>query len=176
MTIIPSTIHLDSTGPLSDLCTPSAHSARYLIRRGVSPSRVLLERWSLDTIGNAAFARLFHSDLLGWRRLLVITSEVHMARTSAIFDWIFSLPPHHSLAPILLYEAVPELGLSEEQRASRRTKEEASLHSFREGPAKRVRSLAELHPFLFQKHSAYAPQPEQTQRSSTVDAALLKTY
>ena len=33
------------------------------MRRGVAPERVLLESWSLDTIGNAAFARLMHADL-----------------------------------------------------------------------------------------------------------------
>jgi len=156
---------------------PSRCSASYLIEHGISPSRVLLERWSLDTIGNAAFARLFHADLLGWKRLLVITSEVHMPRTAAIFDWMFALPPHLSPAPLLVYEAVPERGLSEEQRASRQSKEESSLRSFREGTAKRVRSLAELHPFLFQQHAAYAAQqPERVRPPSAADSALLNTY
>ena len=44
----------------------SAASAQYLIERGVDSSRVLLESWSLDTIGNAAFARLMHSDPREW--------------------------------------------------------------------------------------------------------------
>ena len=41
----------------------SAASARYLIERGITPSRVLLESWSLDTIGNAAFSRLMHAEV-----------------------------------------------------------------------------------------------------------------
>ena len=41
----------------------SAASARYLIERGIAPSRVLLESWSLDTIGNAAFSRLMHAEV-----------------------------------------------------------------------------------------------------------------
>ena len=70
----------------------AAASASYLVARGVEAHRVLLESWSLDTIGNAAFARLMHADLRGWRRLLVITSAFHMPRTRAIFEWVFSLP------------------------------------------------------------------------------------
>jgi uncharacterized SAM-binding protein YcdF (DUF218 family) len=71
----------------------SMASARYLIERGVAPARVLLESWSLDTIGNAAFARLMHSDVRGWRRILIVTSRSHMPRTRAIFEWVFSLGP-----------------------------------------------------------------------------------
>lgn len=41
----------------------SMASARYLIDRGVAPSRVLIESWSLDTIGNAAFSRLMHCEV-----------------------------------------------------------------------------------------------------------------
>ena len=81
---------LDAAGfPIDE----SMASARYLIERGVAPTRVLLESWSLDTIGNAAFARLMHSDVRGWRRILVVTSRSHMPRTRAIFEWVFSLPP-----------------------------------------------------------------------------------
>ena len=57
---------LDTAGfPIDE----SMASARYLVERGVAPARVLLESWSLDTIGNAAFARLMHSDVRGWRRI-----------------------------------------------------------------------------------------------------------
>ena len=94
----------------------SAASARYLVRHGVSPRRVLLESWSLDTIGNAAFARLMHADLRRWKRVLVVTSAFHMARTRAIFDWVFALPPalgrrgawSRARAPQLEYEEVAE--------------------------------------------------------------------
>ena len=71
----------------------SMASARYLVARGIAPTRVLLESWSLDTIGNAAFTRLMHSDVRGWRRILIVTSRSHMPRTKAIFEWVFGLPP-----------------------------------------------------------------------------------
>ena len=71
----------------------SAASARYLIKRGVDPSRVLQESWSVDTIGNGAFTRLMHADPRQWKRLHVVTSDFHLPRVKAIFEWIFALPP-----------------------------------------------------------------------------------
>ena len=43
--------------------------------------RTLAETTSFDTIGNAFYSRNDHCSLAGWRRLLVITSEFHLART-----------------------------------------------------------------------------------------------
>ena len=113
---------LDSAGfPVDE----SAASARHLVSRGVAPSRVLLESWSLDTIGNAAFARLMHSEPREWTDLLVVTSEIHLPRTRAIFEWVFTLPPHRHGAPRLNFEGVSEGdALSTEQRESRAGKEQ----------------------------------------------------
>ena len=47
---------------------------------------------SLDTIGNAFFLRTIHTDVLGVRRLLLITNKWHMARAMAIFEAVFALP------------------------------------------------------------------------------------
>jgi len=63
--------------------------ARYLLARGVPPERVRMEAISLDTVGNAWFAKLLHVDPAGWRRLLVVTSEFHMPRTRTIFETVF---------------------------------------------------------------------------------------
>ena len=81
--------------------------------------------------------------------LLVVTSEIHLPRTRAIFEWasdlaaraysallqtaevcmpciqIFSLPPHRRAMPRLSFEAVSETGtLSSDQRESRALKEQ----------------------------------------------------
>lgn len=66
--------------------------ARYLMSRGVAAEDIYQEKLSLDTIGNAFYARVIHAEVAGWRRLLVITSEFHMPRTQAIFQWVFTLP------------------------------------------------------------------------------------
>ena len=137
----------------------SAASARYLVARGIAPSRVLLESWSLDTIGNAAFARLMHADLRGWRKMLVVTSAFHRPRTQAIFDWVFSLPdasgrPRRPTAQ-LSYEEVPERGLDAEQSASRRQKEAQAIEKLQQRTIATISDLQQLHEFLFTRHDAY---------------------
>ena len=69
-------------------------SAAELIDAGVDEQDVFVETTSFDTIGNAFFARTDHCSLAGWKRLLIITSEFHMARSKAIFDWVFGTTPH----------------------------------------------------------------------------------
>lgn len=64
-----------------------------------------------------------------WTHLLVITSEIHLPRTRAIFDWIFTLPPARGSVPSIAYEGVAERGLSMDQIASRQLKEEQATLS-----------------------------------------------
>jgi uncharacterized SAM-binding protein YcdF (DUF218 family) len=58
----------------------------------IDPKDIYVETTSYDTIGNAFYTRTTHTDITGWRNLLIITNEFHMDRTRMIFDWIFSLP------------------------------------------------------------------------------------
>ena len=54
---------------------------------------ILEENLALDTIGNAYFARLLHTDVdPTLRGLAVITNAWHMPRSKAVFEHIFSLP------------------------------------------------------------------------------------
>ena len=64
----------------------SVAAGRYLMARGIASYRILPETISLDTIGNAYFARIQHLEPLQLRRLHVITSEFHLPRTIAIFS------------------------------------------------------------------------------------------
>lgn len=68
----------------------SLSGAEYLLSRGCPPERLYLDTWSLDTIGNAVFARLMHCDLRSWQRLLVIISEFPLRRIEVILCWVFS--------------------------------------------------------------------------------------
>ena len=147
----------------------------------------------------------------------MITSNIHLPRTRAIFDWIFALPPLRT-PPALEYESVAEQGLSSEQHASRDLKEQqVGSDGLSRGVGKRwgwsllsvatllsstrlthdshpcgrqalenlkrtissVRSLGELHSFLFIEHGAYAapkqPAPTEATRKSA-DSALAATY
>lgn len=76
LTLSAGTAHLPQL--LSDDGLPvweATASAAYLEKRhGLKNTYV--ETTSYDTIGNAYFARTSHTDINGWRRLLIITNEV----------------------------------------------------------------------------------------------------
>lgn len=157
----------------------AAASAKYLMDRGVAPSRILLESWSLDTIGNAAFARIFHADILGWRRCLVLTSALHMPRTRTIFEWVFSLPPRRHWPVRLEFEEVPdeEVGaIAPAAAAARHAKEQESLAQLRQTAAA-ITTLPQLHSFLFMRHNAYsATGRAHPHTAAEATGALLNSY
>jgi hypothetical protein len=130
-------------------------SIRYLQEQGIPGESLYSETASYDTIGNAYFARVVHTDPMGLRRPLVITSEFHVARTRAVFDWIFGLPGSHYS---LLYESVPDAGLDGVALRARVERERLALtnvFSLRQS----LTSLPELHRWLFTAHSAYTAVP-----------------
>lgn len=71
----------------------AADNAASLLSLGVSPSHLLEESVSLETVGNAYFTRLLHTEVRGLRRLAVINNHFHMPRTRAVFEHVFSVPP-----------------------------------------------------------------------------------
>ena len=161
----------------------AAASARYLVARGVAPSRVLLESWSLDTIGNAVFARLMHADLRNWRRLHVITSAFHLPRTEAIFNWVFTLPDaagrQRRPSAKITYELVPDGDMDAHQSAARRQKELEALEKLQQGTLATVTDLAMLHNFIFVGHGAYramSAEDEDARDRERAKGALASTY
>jgi uncharacterized SAM-binding protein YcdF (DUF218 family) len=61
----------------------------YLREKGVAPEHLKFEERSIDTWQNAYFARTMVIDTHHWERILVITSDFHLARTEAIFSFVF---------------------------------------------------------------------------------------
>ena len=53
----------------------STASAAYLQSK-YNLDNIYVEKTSYDTIGNAYFARTSHTDIVGWKRLLIVTNEV----------------------------------------------------------------------------------------------------
>ena len=51
-------------------------SAAYLAKTHGIKDQVYVETTSFDTIGNAYFARTSHTDIVGWKRLLIVTNQV----------------------------------------------------------------------------------------------------
>ena len=131
----------------------SIAGARYLVSRGCAPERILTDTWSLDTIGNAFLSRLMHCDPRALGALLIVTSEFHMRRTKAIFDWVFSLTP----CPVpfqLSYQSVPNSGLPSEVLEARLEKEHLSIREV-EARRRTIRSVGQMHRFVFLEHAAY---------------------
>ena len=159
--------------PLDDKGFPileAAVGAGYLLARRLDPASILTETASWDTIGNAFFARVLHTDPRSWRRLLVVNSAFHMERTQAIFRWVFSLSPDSGYT--LAFETVPDVGAPEEDFERRRVRERLSLERVWE-LCGRIRTMPELHQFLFFEHGVYSveglvkgrePMPEELTR------------
>lgn len=127
---------------------------KYLIKQGIRPEKVLPENVSYDTIGNAYFARLIHIEPRRFKKLLVITSQFHLPRTKAIFNWIFSLsvPKNYYQLDFL---AVSDAGFNKKLLAARIEKEKQSLTNFKK-TIKKIKNLKQLHNWLFTEHDAYA--------------------
>ena len=160
---------LDSAGrPIFE----SAAGAEYLRGRGYPAELILVEAASYDTIGNAYFARVVHTDPARLPKLAVVTSQFHMARTEAIFRWIFSVPPDEC-AYDLTFFSVPDAGMSAEALHARRQKEEASLPQVHR-LAQEHRTLPSVHNWLFSQHGAYMARRRREPAAN--EDALLQSY
>jgi hypothetical protein len=146
--------------------------ARYLLSRGVPSDRLYIEGASWDTIGNAYFSKLLHVDPAGWRSLLIITSAFHMPRSRAVFEWVYRLDPDRSYH--LEFAEASDQGLDPEITRARERKEAQGLETFLRLPDV-IRSLPDLHRWLFTSHSAYAVSAECS-RHRLADSFVLSTY
>jgi uncharacterized SAM-binding protein YcdF (DUF218 family) len=136
----------------------STSTAAYLAKEHQLNENVYVETTSYDTIGNAYFTRTSHTDINGWRNLLIITNEFHMTRTAAIFDWIFlkcSSQAQRSDRYKLYYLSTPNVGLTLEAVEARRTREIESTQNVQENLSKQYTTLAKVWSFLNQEHSLY---------------------
>lgn len=164
--------------PHSRFQVPEAEaSARALIHDfGVPPEDVFEETWSLDTIGNAYMLRVEHTDIAGWTNLTIITNEFHMPRTRAIFEKVFSLGPKPTSGNYnLSFIDVPNDGLPQDVVASRKDRELQSVKEFHQNTAQ-MRTMRDLHRFLFSEHLAYASkrllEPREPIDPKTADSYL----
>ena len=152
-------------------------SAAYLMERHIPAHRILVENWSLDTIGNAYFARLCILEPMNLHRLAIITSDFHMARTRAIFDWILSLSSR-AKEPCSKYNAdyfsVNNQGMTDEQLIARIAKERAACDDLTL-TIERITDLSALARFLFVEHRAYQAKPVHARRSQ-LDSMTTSTY
>ncbi|CAD7924523.1 unnamed protein product [Amoebophrya sp. A25] len=76
----------------------------------------------------------------------------------------------------LSFHTTPNVGIADDQMAARSEREAASLGTWRERTQPRLRTLLDVHTFIFREHGAYASK-RFVQRASTVDSAAVRgTY
>ena len=132
-------------------------SAAVIIGEGVPAEDVFVETTSFDTIGNAFYSRNDHCSLAGWRRLLVITSEFHLARTKAIFDWVYGAAgAEPSGAYELSYLGTEDTGLTPAEVAARKAREDASTRNVVSSLAPGHQKLSSVRDFLTTRHDLYS--------------------
>ena len=174
--------------------------AQFLYSLGdVDRKKLLLECWSLDTIGNAVATRFLHTEPAGLKKLLIITNRFHMDRVKSIFNHIFSLPgtqeahgandglsllrskPKPDSLYKLQYLSVENKGMLPQEISKRNERESRSLSAFEKRKMIDLRSIKELHAFMMISHKAYAFQTKsETTALREVDTSLsedvLNTY
>ncbi len=146
----------------------SVVGAEYLLARGYPRESMLREASSYDTIGNAYFARVIHTDPAGFRKLCVITSDFHMPRTEAIFRWIFGAD---AAGYELTFEATAS-GLHEEPFRKRVAREQQSLDLLAPRFSE-LKTMNAIHKWLFSEHEIYSAGLAPAR---TVDEDILSTY
>eukprot|EP01062_Namystynia_karyoxenos_P007334 TRINITY_DN12588_c0_g1_i1.p1 TRINITY_DN12588_c0_g1~~TRINITY_DN12588_c0_g1_i1.p1 ORF type:complete len:306 (+),score=91.51 TRINITY_DN12588_c0_g1_i1:88-918(+) len=153
-------------------------NARWLLRNGVPAEYLLEEQASLETIGNAYFARLLHCEPLRIRRITVVNNRWHMPRTRAVFEHVFGLPGPDGTPSgyVLTFDAVGD-GLPGDVLQSRLRKEEEALPRFAEGSEwrQKTQTMAALHRWMFRENTAYAAKRLGTERQP-IDPKLAASY
>ena len=155
-------------------------SAAVIINEGVEPVDVFVETTSFDTIGNAFYSRNDHCSLAGWRRLLVITSEFHLARTKAIFDWVYGAAgAEPSGAYELSYLGTEDTGLTPAEVTARKAREDVSTRNVVSSLAPGHQKLSSVREFLTTRHDLYSAKglvARAARRAGGEDAAWAASY
>jgi len=152
----------------------SQMNAKWLIAHGVKPEHILEESSSLETVGNAFFTRVLHTDVLQVRRLAVINNLWHMPRTRAVFEHVFSVPPEQGY--IMTFYAVGS-GLADDILKRRLVKEVEALPKFSEDGSwrKQTPTLQAMHEWIHKENTAYAAKRLLVERKP-LDPKLAESY
>jgi hypothetical protein len=152
-------------------------SAAYLIEHNIPSNKILIENWSLDTIGNAYFARQCILEPMELYHLAIITNEFHMTRTKLIFDWVFSLTNStnaHCEKYQIDYFTVNNQDMTDEQLLARIDKERLACEDVKL-KIQQITNLSQMAQFLFLEHGAYKAKSLHSRRSQ-LDSVTTSTY
>ena len=164
----------------------AADNAKLLLELGVAAEHILEESVSLETVGNAMYTRVIHTDPAGLRRLVVINNAFHMPRTRAVFSFVFGLPAQSRETAgadadaqrpyTITYVEVPDHLPADVLRA-RLDKERVATPRFAPGGPWRAgkRTLRDMWHWLHFENTAYAAVRLKQERAP-LDPKLLRSY
>lgn len=156
----------------------SSACIKYLLEKGVQVEDLMREWSSYDTIANSFFSLLNFTIPMNLRNILVITSDFHMPRTRAIFEWIYSLQSDTFTEVQIEYLEVTSDGLDSEIINIRKLREEKSLLDLQEKISK-IKTLESFHTWFFNQHKAYNCYFVDNipgKSDSNLNPNILKTY
>ncbi len=110
--------------------------------------------FSRDTIGNAFFTRIMHTDIMNLKNLCIITSDFHIERTREIFKWVFRLSPV-TLKYKIDFCATENTGLSKDEIEARSEREKENTKKIKRLAGK-IKTMKHFHQWIFTEHKAYS--------------------
>ena len=150
----------------------STACAEYLINLGIDSKDVYKEWSSYDTIANGYFGFTNHIIPMGLKKALIITSEFHMNRSKAIFNWINSL--YNNQLDIQYYSVTDE-GLDDDIINSRVIREKESLCNLNKYVISKITNLQQFHRWFYEDHKAYCSNAHRL-RTVQIETSLKKSY
>jgi uncharacterized SAM-binding protein YcdF (DUF218 family) len=153
----------------------STMMAEYLIdEHDIDPRKILKDTASMDTIGNAYFTRYVHAVPRGWKNVEVVTSNFHMRRVKAAFEWVWGMPitiennsydnnnnnnnnnsSTSSTLTEITFVSTKDVGLSEQTLLAREQREIESERALLEN-AKKYDTSEKFAEWMFTTHKCYA--------------------
>lgn len=129
----------------------STACAQYLTARGIQRKYIYREWGSYDTIANAVFSAQLHVQQMEYTNILIITSEFHMPRSKAIFEWVYKiLVPYTNLTFIC-----SEDEMDRELLELRKEREKKSLNTLITQTIPNIKTPKELYKWFYSEHKAY---------------------
>ena len=112
-----------------------------------------------------------------WKRVMVVTSEFHMGRTRAAFEWVWGLADAPTGPVELVFAATEDTGLDADTIEVRGKREAESERQLRAN-AERLTDMPSFCDWLFETHKCYAVkrQHEIGDFSEMANDPALKSY
>lgn len=150
----------------------STMGAKYLVDRGINPDDIYREWASYDTIANGFFSLLNFTIPLKIKEVLVITSDFHMPRSRAVFEWIYRLWKSEEGIKLDFLEVNTKY-LDTEIIESRSKREERSLRNL-QNTIELIDTWSKLHDWFYREHQAYNCRFGQI--TEKIDEVTRKSY